>query len=289
MGEHMFFVPFVPGEPRRRMRQTIFIALGLALGVGLVVTVTAASAGVKKAQADVLSSLYGVGTDMTVTGAAPGPPKSGTPPKNAQTFQVGPGGAQMCSNGKCHNAAGQTVDNLGSQYQALNASELAAVAKLHGVAAAAGGLTLTDNQLTLPKNFGQPGGSLPQPKGFNVDGVDIGHSSLGPLSAGTIKSGHSLTAAEANSDVAVGASRYAKANSLKVASTITIAKTKFTVVGIVAQPQRGSPPARYIPLAPRQPIRSTAGESLKNKVNAIYGAAASAADIPAVQNEISKL
>src|SRR5260370_41456492 len=148
----------------------------------------------------------------------------------------------MRSNGKCHNAAGQTVDNLGSQYQAINASQVAAVAKLHGVAAAAGGRTLPDNQLTLPKNFGQPGGSLPQPKGFNVDGVDIGHSSLGPLSAGTIKSGHSLTAAEANSDVAVVDSGYAKANSLKVGSTVTIAKTKFTVVGIVAQPQGGSPP-----------------------------------------------
>src|SRR6266567_3386098 len=108
MGEHMFFVTYLRRELRRRMRQAIFIALGLALGVGLVVTVTAASAGVKKAQADVLSSLYG----------------------------VGPGGAQVCSNGKCHNAAGQTVDNLGSQYQAINSSEVAAVARLHGVAAA---------------------------------------------------------------------------------------------------------------------------------------------------------
>src|SRR5499433_573865 len=174
----MFFVTYLRRELRRRMRQATFIALGLALGVGLVVTVNAASAGVKKAQADVLSSLYGVGTDVTVTGSAPGPPKTGRPSKNAQTFQVGPGGAQICSNGKCHSAAGQTVDNLGSQYSAINASEVAAVARQHGVAAAAGGLTLTDNQVTLPKNFGQPGSSFPQPKGFNVDGVDIGHASL---------------------------------------------------------------------------------------------------------------
>jgi hypothetical protein len=40
--------------------------------VGLAVTVAAASAGVKKAKAGVLSSLYGVGTDVTVTGAASG-------------------------------------------------------------------------------------------------------------------------------------------------------------------------------------------------------------------------
>src|SRR5215471_7206929 len=153
MGEPMFFVTYLRRELRRRMRQATFIALGLALGVGLVVTVNAASAGVKKAQADVLSSLYGVGTDVPVTGPAPGPPKTGTPSKNAQTFQVGPGGAQICSNGKCHSAAGQTVDNLGSQYNAINASEVAEVAKLHDVAAVAGGLTLTDNQITLPKNF----------------------------------------------------------------------------------------------------------------------------------------
>jgi putative ABC transport system permease protein len=285
----MFFVTYLRRELRRRMRQAIFIALGLALGVGLVVTVNAASAGVKKAQADVLSSLYGVGTDVTVTGATPGPPKTGTPPKNAQTFQLGPGGAQVCSNGKCHNAAGQTVDNLGSQYEGISASEVAAVAKLHDVAAAAGGLMLTDNQITIPKNFGQPGGSFPQPRGFSVDGVDIGHSSLGPLSSGTIKSGHSFTSAEAESDVAVVDSGYAKANSLKVGSTITISKTKFTVIGIVTQPQSGSPPDVYIPLARAQALGTGAGGSLKNKVNTIYVSAASAADISAVQQEIKKL
>jgi len=271
------------------MRQAIFIALGLALGVGLVVTVSAASAGVKKAQADVLSSLYGVGTDVTVTGSTPGPPKTGTPPKNAQTFQLGPGGAQMCSNGKCHNAAGQTVDNLGSQYEGISASEVAAVAKLHDVAAAAGGLTLTDNQITIPKNFGQAGGSFPQPKGFSVDGVDISHRSLGPLSAGTIKSGRSFTSTEADSDLAVVDSGYAKANGLKVGSTITISKTKFTVIGIVTQPQSGSPPDVYIPLARAQALGTGAGGSLKNKVNTIYVSAASAADISAVQQEIKKL
>src|SRR5260370_13228088 len=115
----MFFVTYLGREWRRRMRQAICIALGLALGVGLVVTVTAASAGVKKAQADVLSSLYGVGTDVTVTGAAPGPPKSGTPPKGAQTFQAGPSGAQICGNGKCPKAAGPTIRNPRSQCQGV--------------------------------------------------------------------------------------------------------------------------------------------------------------------------
>src|SRR5215831_10153530 len=117
----MFFITYLRRELRRRMRQAIFIALGLALGIGLVVTVTAASAGVKKAQSDVLKSLYGVGTDLTVTGAAPKPITPGsTPPKGAQTFQIGPGGAQVCTSGKCHNAAGQRIDHLDSgSYGAL--------------------------------------------------------------------------------------------------------------------------------------------------------------------------
>ena len=58
-------------ELRRRLRQSVFIVLGLALGVGLVVTVTAVSAGMQRAQGDVLQGLYGIGTDLTVTKAPP--------------------------------------------------------------------------------------------------------------------------------------------------------------------------------------------------------------------------
>src|SRR5258707_10284208 len=64
----MFFT-YLWRELRRRARQATFIAVGLALGIGLVITVTAASAGVKNAQTSVLHSLYGVGTDITVTKA----------------------------------------------------------------------------------------------------------------------------------------------------------------------------------------------------------------------------
>src|ERR1700727_1509130 len=88
------FITYLLRELRRRMRQSIFIAAGLAVGVGLVITVTAASAGVSATQGTVLHSLYGVGTDVTVTqpptagsgggtrfnvgGAPPGQQKAGT-------------------------------------------------------------------------------------------------------------------------------------------------------------------------------------------------------------------
>src|ERR1700728_1593264 len=90
IGEQMFFATYLRRELRRRMRQPIFVALALAVGIGLVVPVSAASAGVKKAESSVLASLYGVGTDVTVTGEAPQakkPTASGPPPKGATTIQ----------------------------------------------------------------------------------------------------------------------------------------------------------------------------------------------------------
>jgi putative ABC transport system permease protein len=288
---NMFFATYLRRELRRRMRQAIFIALGLALGIGLVVTVTAASAGVKKAQSEVLKSLYGVGTDITVTGKAPKPPSRGTgPPKGAQTFQVGPGGAQVCTNGKCHKAAGQVIDHLGSDsYSPISQSKVDAIARLSHVRAVASGLALTDTSIKLPKDFGQPGGSLPTPNSFSVQGVDTSRLSLGPLSAGSITAGRSLRGADSTSNVAVVDSGYAKAHKLKVGSTVRIVKHKFTVIGIVEQPQSGSPPQVYIPLARAQALGTVFGSSLKNDVNTIYVTAASAADIPAVQREIENL
>src|SRR5215471_19661026 len=152
----MFFITYLRRELRRRMRQAIFIALGLALGIGLVVTVTAASAGVRKAQSDVLKSLYGVGTDVTVTGKAPKAPRPNSgPPKEGQTFKLGPGGAQICQNGKCHSAAGQTIDNLTpSNYGPISQSKVAAVAALKHVKTAAGGLALSGMGVNTPKCFG---------------------------------------------------------------------------------------------------------------------------------------
>src|SRR5262249_10199932 len=212
--------------------------------------------------------------------------------KEGQTFKLGPGGAQICQNGKCHSAAGQTIDNLtASNYGPISQSKVAAVAALKHVKTAAGGLALTDTGVKIPKNFGGPSSQPPTPNSFNVNGVDTSHLSLGPLSAGTVTSGRSLTGADAHSNVAVVDSGYAKTHKLKVGSKVSIAKHSFTVVGIVVQPQSGSPPDVYIPLARAQAL-ATAGpssKSLRNEVNTIYVAATSAADVAAVQAEIKHL
>jgi putative ABC transport system permease protein len=285
----MYFVTYLRRELRRRMRQAIFIALGLALGVGLVVTVAAASAGVKQADSGVLSALYGVGTNVTVTGAAPGPPKPGSRSQHNQNsygIEPGPGGQpEICtSNGKCTSAAGKTIDQLTASYSGISESKVAAAARLPGVTAAAGGITLTDNTTT----FGDSSSSLPQPSSFTLDGVDTGKPSLGPLSSASLTSGHSFTAADADAGVAVVDSGYATSKNLRVGSALTIGQVTFTVIGIVRQAQASSPPDVYVPLARAQALSLYAG-SLNGGVTTIYVAAVSAAGIPQVSKEISRL
>jgi putative ABC transport system permease protein len=285
----MFFFTYLARELRRRLRQTIFIALGLAVGVGLVLTVTAASAGVRNAQAGVLKGLYGVGTDVTVTGPAPSPP-SGSPTTggtgNRVSIMMGPNGAQMCVNGKCRTLKdGYTIDTLAStSYSPISATDVAKVAALRGVTAAAGGLLLSDNQTTIS--------STPSPPtSFTVDGADIGQPKLGPLSEAAVSSGRAFTAADADKDVALVDKGYAASNGLKVGGTMKIGGVKFTIIGLVEQPEGSGPPNVYIPLASAQAVakQGPAGGSLKSDVNTIYVTAASAADIPAVQREIAKL
>jgi putative ABC transport system permease protein len=286
----MFFFAYLGKELRRRLRQAIFIALGLAVGVGLVITVTAASAGVRNAQADVLKGLYGVGTDVTVTGQAPSTGKSGDPGGgpgggDRTSITMGPGGAQMCVNGKCHPLKdGYTIDNLDSaSYSPISQKSVSKVTALHGVAAAAGGLLLTDNRTTISQNPSPP-------TSFSVDGTDVSQQKLGPLSDAVLTSGRTLKPADANAGDALVDKNYATANGLKTGGTVTIAGTKFTIAGIVTQPQGSNPPDVYIPLARAQALAKAGPTgSLKNDVNTIYVTAASAADIPTVRSEIGKL
>src|SRR5215471_1318681 len=152
----MFYLVYLARELRRRMRQAAFIAIGLAIGIGLVITVIGASNGVKAAQAQVLRALYGIGTDLTVTTkpAAPSnkPVSSGQATSGGGQTAGGPGGgprAEICVNGTCYTSG--TVDTLGLlDTGVLSAAEIADIARLHGVSAAAGGLALTDNRITLP-------------------------------------------------------------------------------------------------------------------------------------------
>jgi putative ABC transport system permease protein len=289
----MFFI-YLRRELRRRIRQATFIALGLALGIGLVITVVAASSGVKNAQATVLHSLYGVGTDITVT----------------QTPTAGSGGPTGFGfRGRVGNrtrpAAGTKIDidNLTSIGQGtLAASSVTSIGKLTHVAGAAGALSLTDAVITgkIPAintsggngtgtggGFGGGGGGGGgffrgnfKSSSFTVSGVDLNTGALGPLSSAKLKSGRTFASSDATANVAVVNADYATQKKLRAGSTITIAKTSFKVVGIASAGSNASDV--FIPLA-----RAQALASLKGKVNTIYVAADSASNISGVASEIS--
>jgi putative ABC transport system permease protein len=290
------FLTYLRRELRRRMRQAIIIAVGLALGIGLVIVVTSVSSGVKNAQASVLHSLYGEGTDITVTKT----PTAGTGGTGAFGFRGQTGT-------RTRPAAGTTIDVdtlRGAGLGSIASTSVTTVSKLKGVAAAAGGLTLTDTKITgkIPAinssgsgsgtgGFGGAGGSGGggggfagsfTPSSFTVDGVDIGTGELGPLSSGKLASGRTFTSADASSNVAVLDSNYATSNKLTVGSTITVAKTSFKVIGIVTTPSAQSSTDSYIPLA-----RAQALASMKNDVNTIYVSSTSASNVTAVSKEIS--
>jgi putative ABC transport system permease protein len=305
----MFFT-YLWRELRRRMRQAIFIVIGLALGIGLVITVTAASAGVKNAQASVLHSLYGVGTDITVT-KAPTAGSAGT----------GGGGFGFSFRGnigsKTAPKAGTKIDDstltAGFTQASISSSAVTTISKLDNVAAAAGGLTLTDRTVTgtVPSiNFNNSSGSGGFPRGggtsgsgsgnpssfggsfntnsFSVDGVDIANGELGPLSNGKISSGRTFTTADETKDVALVDSSYATSEKLKVGGTIAVGNSKgtatnFTIVGIVTEPSGDDLANVYIPLGVAQSFAN-----LKNDVNTIYVAATSGQDIDSVASAISK-
>jgi putative ABC transport system permease protein len=291
------FWTYLGRELRRRARQASIIALGLALGIGLVITVTALSSGVKNAQGEVLHSLYGQNTDITVTKA----PTAGSGGPGSFGFR-GAFGTQQ------RPAAGTTIDvdtlrsfGLGT----MTTANLTSVTGLHDVAAAAGGLTLNDTKITgqIPAINSSGGGGLGPgggggggggggffdgsltPTTFSVDGVDLAKNAagLGPLSLGTLTKGRTLSGADGTAEVALVDANYARSNKIAVGSTATIAKTSFTVVGIVSIPASASSYDYYIPLA-----RAQALASMKNEVNTIYVAADSATNIGTVSTAISK-
>jgi ABC-type antimicrobial peptide transport system permease subunit len=302
----MFFT-YLWRELRRRARQAIFIAIGLALGIGLVITVTAASTGVKNAQATVLHSLYGVGTDITVTKA----PTTGAAGAGGGSFSFR-GNIGSTSKPKSGTKINDNTLTSDATLSSISSSAVTTVSKVTNVAAVAGGLTLTDRTVsgTVPAvntSGGSSGGSTGGGYGgggtgggagtfggsfdtnsYTVSGVDISNGELGPLSTGTISSGRTFAAADQTKDVALVEASYATTEKLKVGSTIAVGNSKgtatsFTVVGIVSEPAGDSPSDVYIPLGVAQTLAN-----LKNDVNSIYVTATSGDKITTVASAISK-
>ncbi|MFL5999348.1 MAG: ABC transporter permease [Streptomyces sp.] len=294
---------YLKRELGRRKKAALVIALGLALGIALVITVNSVSAGMTQAQDKVLKSLYGLGTDMTVTKArsAPTSGSSGRP-----NFQF-----DANSNDSDDTQSSDRVTTQGGQ--ALASSVVTKVSQQSGVASAVGALTLNvtkvDGSFTQGKaqssggntgNSGQggpgggSGGSTAAPKvqggganfdvnSYSVAGVDVTDQTLGPLAGSEITTGKTFTAAQTSAKVAVVSKAYAKENSLKVGKTLKISGTTYAIIGIATPDSSESTTDVYLPLKQAQTLADA-----KNQVTTIYVKASDSKQIDSVKAAIQK-
>ncbi|GGQ52883.1 ABC transporter permease [Streptomyces flaveolus] len=296
----MFFT-YLRRELRRRRRAALVVASGLALGIALVIVVDSVSSGMGRAQDKVLQSLYGLGTDMTVTKAASPTPSTSERPRFR--FDAQDDGSEE----------EQSTDRVMVQgFQTLASSTVGKVAGQSGVADAVGGLSLqvvkVSGQFTRGQfqqdgsgggqGQGQDGGPGAQqaPEGrvqgggadfdvnsYSVYGTDVTEPALGPLTSSSITSGRTFKTSETDAKVAVADAAYAREKKLKTGSTVTIKSTKFLVVGIATADSGDAAANLYVPLAQAQ----TLGDA-KDKVTTIYVKATDSQQIDGVKSAIQK-
>ncbi|MGW2566501.1 ABC transporter permease [Streptomyces sp. NPDC001537] len=292
----MFFT-YLRRELRRRRKAALVVASGLALGIALVIVVSSVSSGMGRAQDKVLQSLYGLGTDMTVTKAAT--PTAGDSQRPRFQFDARGNGDD----------SKQSSDRVLVQgFTTLASSTATKVADQKGVSSAVGGLSLnvvkvngqfTPGQFRQNQNFAGgrgAGGGTGQPQGevrgggadfdinqYTVYGTDVTKTALGPLTSSKITSGRTFRATETNAKVVVADSAYAKEKKYKVGSTVTIKNVKFTVIGIATADSGDAAANLYIPL---QQAQSLAGQ--KNKITTVYVKATDSQQIDSVKSTIQK-
>ncbi|MFJ2650958.1 ABC transporter permease [Streptomyces sp. NPDC087420] len=291
----MFFT-YLRRELRRRRKAALVVASGLALGIALVIIVNSVSAGMSNAQDKVLQSLYGLGTDMTVTKAAPAAAEGGTARPRFQFDAKGEDGES------------QSSDRVVVQgFQTLASSTVTKVADQSGVSGAVGGLSLTvlkiNGEFTRgefkPDASGAPrggggggGGTGGQVAGgganFDVDsftlyGADVTEPALGPLTSSKITSGRTFKATETNAKVAVVDSAYAKKNNLSVGKTLTVHGTKYSIIGVATADSGDAAANAYLPLKQAQTLSDS-----KDKITTVYVQASDSQQIDAVKSTIQK-
>lgn len=290
----MFFT-YLRRELRQRRKQTWLVALGLGLAIALVITVTSVTAGIGKAQDEVLASVYGVGTDITVANAPQMPDGEGGGGPQEFEFEQG------ADNGSGGATFAQDRLEVARGSSTMDASAVDDVAGIDGVASVAGSLSLSSTSFSgeIPDMSSQPeagerpesgGGSGGQPGGgsfsidsLDVEGIDLANDTVGPLTSATLDDGRALDESDAGANTALVDSAYATTNELAVDDTVTLGGTDFTVVGIVSSASSSATTAAdvYVPLDTAQALADQAGQ-----VTTLYVQAESADVISAVQSSI---
>lgn len=292
-----------------RRKQTVIVAAGLAVAIALVIVVGALSAGVRDAQAAALQSVYGVGTDLTVTGARTEPGQPGGA-AGGPRFEFDEEGGQQDADGTTSLSQSRLMAEPGRGTLAASAVETAAA--VDGVAAATGALSLTNTtfsgELPQPPSQGQsqgqsqPDASQPLPgdpsqggggfgggsfdvDAFTVLGVAPGMTDVGPLTATSLAEGRTLAASDAGAHAAVLDATYAASAGLAVGDALEIGGAEFEIVGLVSSTSADADTVAnvYIPLDVAQEL-SGAGDV----VSTVYVRAATADDLAAVETGLQQ-
>ncbi|BDV31110.1 ABC transporter permease [Microbacterium terricola] len=285
-----------------RKKQTIIVATGLAIAIALVIIVNALAAGVRDAQSQALESVYGVGTDITVTGSMAEPGEGG----QGGRFEFDEEGGTTADDGTTSLSQSRLTADM--MRGTLEASTVDTVAGLDGVAAASGALSLTNATFSgeLPQRPDDSGATTetqgqapPQGDGggagggfgggsfdvesYTVLGIDPADTAVGPLSAVEVTDGRGLASSDAGADVAVLDATYASTSELAVGDTIDVGGTDVEVVGIVSATGSEADTAAnvYLPLDTAQTIAG-----LDDVVSTVYVQAESADAIASVQSAI---
>ncbi|MFJ2932142.1 ABC transporter permease [Streptomyces sp. NPDC087219] len=303
----MFFT-YLRRELRRRRKAALVVASGLALGIALVIVVNSVSSGMNQAQGKVLQSLYGLGTDLTVTKAQERPADGAQPQRPRFEFQGKDEGEE------------QSSDRLMVQgFQTLADSTVATVAGQPGVDRAVGGLSLVNLKINgefargrIQRGQTQQGGPGAETGGntgggggngggsgpgdtvtgggaaFDVDsftlyGTDVTAPYLGPLTTSTVSQGRTFKATETDAEVAVVDSAYAQEKDLAVGDELAVKNVTFEIIGIATADRGQSAAQVYLPLKQAQTLSASTA-----KITTIYVKATDSTRIDAVKTAIQK-
>ncbi|MEU3691421.1 ABC transporter permease [Streptomyces narbonensis] len=307
----MFFT-YLRRELRRRRKAALVVASGLALGIALVIVVNSVSSGMKVAQGKVLESLYGLGTDLTVTKAQEQLQEGARPQRPRFEFEGQEEGDEK-----------QSSDRLMVQgFQTLADSTVATVAKQQGVDRAVGGLSLVnlkiDGEFTrgrIQRGEQQPaqpggtgggaggtggtggtgggsggpgdtvtgGGAAFDVNSFTIYGTDVTAPDLGPLTTSTVSTGRTFRTTETDAKVAVLDSAYAQQEGLTAGGKLTVKGVSFEIIGIATADSGQSAAQVYLPLKQAQTLSASTG-----KITTIYVKATDSTKIEAVKTAIQK-
>ncbi|MCW2602575.1 MAG: hypothetical protein JWN61_710 [Pseudonocardiales bacterium] len=306
------FLRYLRRELTNRRKQTAIIAVGMALAIALVVIVSSFSSAVKDAQATALESVYGVGTDITVTKtpAATTPAAGGAGGRPNFTF----GGQDPAAAGGSTTLS-QSRLTIGRGSQSMPSTTLDTVIAASGVSNATGilqlqstdfsgtvtqtptsGTTTTTGPPTGGGGGGRFGGGDFSVSQTTVEGIPVSGELVGPITNTAAVDGRTFEASDAGTNVAVLDQTYATSESKAVGGTIALGGKDFAIVGIVGATGSSSTTTSnvYIPLDTAQAmyLATLTADEQADPANAklittIYVSASSSSKVDSIQSALA--